>query len=271
MTPILAMILLLFLGIASGIASGLFGFGGGFLIVPALYWTTRSFGEFPEDICMKIAVSTSLMSLGINTINCVSRLHAQRKIDWPKVIRYLPPICLGAMATMITSQTLAGETIRKLFAIYLLMAIGLNMQRSTNRVKTTSSTPVSWLWIYPFGIFTGLFAALIGVSGSVITVPHFRKQGLEMQRCVPIAIALALPVAFIGTVSYLWAGWSEAAQQYLPRYALGYLYLPAVMPIVLGGNFGIQAGIFLAKQIPNNYYVACYITVLITVFIAMIV
>ncbi|MEM7588900.1 MAG: sulfite exporter TauE/SafE family protein [Myxococcota bacterium] len=262
MIPIWAMILLLFLGIASGITNGLFGFGGGFLIVPALYWIVRTLGAFPENICMKIAVGTSLMSLTINATNCVARLHAQGKIDYKRVIPYLPPISLGAMATLIASQELGGETIRKLFAAYLVVAIGLHIQKNRSEDKITDPTVPSWLQIYLFGMFTGFFASLLGVGGSVMTVPHFRKQGLEIKHCIPIAVTLALPVAVIGTTSYVWAGWGEST---------GYLYLPAVMPIILGGNFGIQIGIFLAKQIPNTYYVRCYIMLLTAVLIAMIV
>ncbi|MEM7403090.1 MAG: sulfite exporter TauE/SafE family protein [Myxococcota bacterium] len=267
MIPIWIMMPLMLVGVASGITNSLFGFGGGFVVVPAMYWTMRSLGNLPEQICMKIAVSTALMALSVNTIHCVMRLHADKKIDWTRVVDYLLPIALGAMITSFTSQKLPGEIIRKLFALYLFIAIVINIQKKSIQTSTKSS----WLWIYPFGMFVGSFASLVGVGGSVFTVSHFRRQGLQMQHCVPIAVTLVLPVSIIGTLSYIWAGWGEAAQLQLPQYSLGYLNLPAVMPIVLGGYLGIEIGIFLVRWIPERLYVQCYIALLTISFIAMII
>src|SRR5260370_27141420 len=79
-------------GVVTGILAGLFGIGGGAVIVPVLYEFFRVLGV-PEEVRMQLCIGTSLAIIVPTTVRSY-RTHRARGLVVPEVIRLwtVPPV-----------------------------------------------------------------------------------------------------------------------------------------------------------------------------------
>jgi uncharacterized membrane protein YfcA len=105
-------------GTAVGFSTGLFGVGGGFLIVPAL---TLLLG-----LDMECAVATSLLVI---TMNCGAGLVAHAgygAVEWRLGINFTAVALFGAMIALPLARRVDSSTLRRIFAV-VLAAVGVGM------------------------------------------------------------------------------------------------------------------------------------------------
>ena len=101
-------------------------------------------------------------------------------------------------------------------------------------------------------MMTGFSASILGVGGSVLTVPHFRKQGLSMSKAVPLAAMLTLPISIFGFSAYLLNSMTIHPDINL-NFHLGYIYFPAAFAILIGSYFGVPIGVKIAQVLPDRF------------------
>jgi len=108
---------LMFAGISAGILSGLFGVGGGFLIVPMLIFLTQ--------VSMAQAVATSL--LVISLISGTGFISSLANMNYSTVLLLLlgSGAAIGMLAGTVIGKKIAGATLQKLFAILMLCSAAL--------------------------------------------------------------------------------------------------------------------------------------------------
>lgn len=271
MTILMLTIAYLLIGLICGLLNALLGFGGGFTIVPTMYWALTLMTSLPSGEIVKISIATSLVIMLFNSANACIRFYKGKKLTWRLGAPYILPIAIGSLLTLFAVEHLSGDTIKYLFELYILMSIVINLRKKFLKPKLADESPstkISHIRRFLFGGFTGFSAALLGVGGSILTVPHFRKQGLTMNQAVPLATMLTIPVALFGLSAYIVAGFE--ANIALP-FAIGYLYLPAALVIIIGANVGIHFGVRLAKIIPDSWYAKGYLLVLIVFLLVMLV
>ena len=73
-------------------------------------------------------------------------------------------------------------------------------------------------------------SALFGIGGGSLTVPYLSWNSVPMRNAVAASAACSMPIALAGSLSYLYAGWNNPD---LPEWSLGFIYLPALLGIVL--------------------------------------
>ncbi len=113
----------------------------------------------------------------------------------------------------------------------------------------------------------GMIAALLGVGGSVMTVPLLRRHGYEMQECVSASNPLSLPVALCGAVTYAVIGWHSIPLSGF----VGFISLKILGLLVLTGWAGI---VFSRRAIPavsDVWYARIYVLLLCLVLLAMLI
>lgn len=262
--------LYLILGIMAGIFNSLFGFGGGLFIVPTMYWIMNVTTDLQENYIMKVAITTSLFVMIFNSINSIYRFHKKGKIDWQVGKEYILPISIGVLLTLFAAENLEGSTAKYLFAGYLAMTIALNLRKQFFQPALVPANASSKLYRYCFSIFTGFLSSLLGVGGSVMTVPHFRRQGFSMEKSIALGVMLTLPISLLGFSSYFIAGNNFYIAEPLP-YSFGFLYLPAALLLFLGGRIGVPLGIKLIAFLPDHLYAKCYIALLFLFLTLMII
>ena len=104
------MLLLTYLAVGAfaGLLAGLFGIGGGMVIVPVLVITFESL-KFAPEVLTHMAVATSLASIVFTFISSVRTNHQKGAVDWPIVKQLSMGILLGAVLGVLTADSLSGS------------------------------------------------------------------------------------------------------------------------------------------------------------------
>ncbi len=231
------------LGVAAGIISGLFGIGGGVIIVPVLAMLFTKQG-FPGELVMIMSVATSLATIIFTSSFSVLAHHRLNTIRWDRVIALGPGIIVGAATGAIVADHVSGGVLRFMFILYLLaVAIQMALQIKPN---PGMKPPAKQLDLTASAVI-GLLSSILGIGGGTLTVPYLVHFQITMRNAVATASACGLPIAVVGTIGYALLG-NDAKQ--LPDWSLGYIYLPAFLGIVLTSIFTAQMGANLAYKLP---------------------
>lgn len=257
---------LLGFGILTGITTVLFGFGGGFVTVPVLAAVLRT--TEPGD-AMHLAIATSAAVMVINA-GWASLVQARartlrRDLLWPLA----GTIALGALLGALTATLTPGPLLRWLFAGYLALTIADSLLRSGflrptdahPRALSNASTGLG-------GIGIGFIASLLGVGGSVLTVPLMRRRGHPMATAVAHANPLSLPVALAATVVYLLANPGDTAAGTL---RIGLIDAGAGLALLAGSLPTIALVRRLGARIPDRAHAIAYVGLLCAALAAVLV
>lgn len=231
------------LGAVSGIAAGLFGIGGGLIIVPVLVILFTQQG-FATELVMIMSVATSLATIIGTSIASVLAHHRLAAVIWSKVFRLAPGIVVGAALGAVVANHMPKELLRLIFIIYLLYAATtMALAHKPKPGRAAASGFVDGI----AGLITGSLSAIIGIGGGTLIVPFLVYFQMPMRNAVAVASACGLPIAISSTISYVVLGQSVIG---LPAWSLGYIYLPAFFGIVLASILTAPTGAKWANKMP---------------------
>ncbi|EIK93318.1 hypothetical protein PMM47T1_27404 [Pseudomonas sp. M47T1] len=258
----MSLLILAVLGCMTGVTTVLFGFGGGFVAVPLVYHlliASHAPGEVGYDAAMQIAVGTSTAVMVINASMATFKQHRAGRLVggfiWP-LVGY---IAVGAVGGAMLGSAMTSDAVRAGFIAYLGLTIADCMIRK-GFLRTSDASPRR-LGAAPFkGVAIGVVAALLGVGGSVMTVPLLRRSGLSMAQALALANPLSLPVALAGSLMYGAMGPLQTPG--LHSGLLGYIYLPAFVLLSIGSVIGVRVALPLAGKIPDRLHARIYIGLL---------
>lgn len=234
-----------FLGLFAGISAGLFGIGGGVVLVPFLSWLFE-LKQFPSEQIMLLAVATSLASALFTSTASVRTHFLLGNIHWNRVMQLSPGLLLGAVGGAILADYVSSFWLRRIFISYLLYT-GLAM--ALPKTATGLTPKAGTILDYPMGLLIGVLSAILGIGGGTMTVPYLSTNGLKMKNAVATSSACTLPIAVAAAASYMYLGWNQPR---LPEGSLGYVYLPAFTGIILTSLFSAQIGAKLANQLSSQ-------------------
>lgn len=264
--------LLLFFGFLAGITTVLFGFGGGFVVVPVLYsvlLAAHGTGSAVGYAAMHVAVATSTCVMIFGAGLATLRHHKAGTVPWDQVRPLLGYIAAGAIPGAAAALALSGDGVRWVFIFYL----GLTILDSIVRPGFTQETPAR---IRPWGRWMtgaagtaiGAIAAFLGVGGSVMTVPLMRRRGASMTAATAAANPLSLPTAVVGSTTYALLAWNDTP---LGAWHAGYIDLRACLVLVVGSWLGIRLTSRWIGKIPDRLHAKAYIALLCIVLLVMLV
>ncbi|NWA26003.1 sulfite exporter TauE/SafE family protein [Pseudomonas gingeri] len=263
-------VLALFGGLA-GVTTVLFGFGGGFVVVPLLYWTLSG---SPDPVisaaAMQIAVATSTCVMIVNALIATGKHrragNLRRAYIWPLA----GFIGLGSVLGAVLASGVSSGALRWAFIAYLALTIVDCLARRgfMQQGATGLAQPLKPVVTVGGGLLIGAVATFLGVGGSVMTVPLLRRSGLSMSLATAMANPLSVPVAVVGTLTYvLMAG---VRQIELGAWYAGYVDLRAFALLILGSLLGIRLATPLIGRIPDRLHARVYIVLLMCVLLAMV-
>lgn len=245
------MIWLPLLGAVTGLLAGLFGVGGGAVMVPVLTWLFYRF-NLSEQWVVHLALGTSMAAI-IPTAMASLRAHHRRKgVHWYAVRSLAPGIILGSFAaTFLASQL--SPTPLSLFFFAFMCVVAWRMARqnkpSSNDVAVSPQQerlpdlPVLSL----VGAGIGAISALAAIGGGTLTVPFLASRGIPLKRAIGSSAAVGLPIALAGTLGYLWNGFQQSD---LPAWSTGFVYWPGVLGIAVTSLLTAPLGASLAHRLP---------------------
>jgi uncharacterized protein len=212
------------LGIATGFLAGLLGIGGGMLMVPFITIILTAKG-FPGEYTVKMAVATSLATICFTSLSSVRAHHRRGAVLWPIVWLLAPGILLGSLLGAQVAVALPGKVLSILFAVFV--AFSATQMFLNRRPKPTRTLP-GRLGTFGMGGLIGLLSSLVGAGGAFISVPFMTWCNVKIHDAVGTSAALGFPIAFAGTLGYIWAG--QGLPQ-MPPGSVGYLYLPGLIVV----------------------------------------
>ena len=229
MTSLLSPVLiaeLALLGVVTGFLAGLLGIGGGMMMVPFLTILLTAKG-YPADYTVKMAVATSLATICFTSIASVRAHHRRGAVRWEIVKTLAPGLLAGSVVGAQVAVFLPGKALGVLFAIFV--AFSATQMLLDRKPKPTRTLPGP-LPMFGMGWLIGMLSALVGAGGAFVSVPFMTWCNVKIHEAVATSAALGFPLAFAGTLSYVWAG-QDLPQ--MPPGSVGYLYLPGLVIISL--------------------------------------
>lgn len=241
----MVLIIYLILGACAGVLAGLFGVGGGMIIVPVLVYSFALQGFAPEALT-HMAVGTSLATIAFTSINSV-RAHQKRgAVRWQLVRWMALGIVAGALVGALTAALLSGPVLQKIIGVFaILMAAQMIFDIRPKAAGTEPGKPT----LTVAGAVIGWASAIFGIGGGSLTVPFLVWRSVPMQQAVATSAACGMPIAVAGALSFIWTGWTASE---LPPWSLGYVYLPALVGIALTSVFFAGYGARLAHRLPQQ-------------------
>lgn len=264
----MSVIVLLGIGVVTGLTTVLFGFGGGFVTVPVIVWADASLGAAAAHV----AVATSSVVMVVNA--CVATAATDRTIL--RQLRGSAGLMLllaagGAFGT-IAAQHAPGLVTQWGFVTYLVITMvdlllrpGFFRPRTDARSRPGGNTAIPVV----LGVPIGAVAAFLGVGGSVMTVPLLRRSGRDMRTATslanPLTIAIAVPAMAIFLTGESTPGGPAAV------FLSGSVDLGAATALLAGALPVIITLRRRRPRIPDSVYSWSYLALLVLVTIAMVI
>jgi len=232
-------------GAFAGFAAGLFGVGGGLIIVPVLYFIFSAHG-YDQQHLMHMALTTSLATIVFTSISSTIAHHKKHAVLWPLVFLLSPGILIGSWFGGIFASELDNKILGIVFAIFeLLVAANLLFNKQTPQHENNINKLVATTG----GIFIGFISTIVGIGGGTMTVPFLHWFKISMRNAVATSAACGFPIALIGTLSFLY---SSQGQQISDNLSIGYLQLYALIIIASSSFIFAPAGAKVAHSISEK-------------------
>lgn len=235
MTPDLIVILLA-LGLGTGFLAGLFGIGGGIVLVPLLTFILSRRG-FPDSHVVHTAIATSMSIIFFTSIASVYAHQMKRAILWRAALLLIPGVVVGSWIGPMIAAGLPTRHLAGIFGVFVVFS-ALRMLWPGRKGGEAKRLPgVAGMATAGLGI--GTLSGLVGSGGGFITVPFLGWVGLSIHNAVATSAVMGFPIALSGTLSNIWQGWGV---QGLPPGSLGFIYLPAVVCVAAGSMLSAPLG-----------------------------
>lgn len=220
-------------GLFAGLIGGLFGIGGGIVIVPALFYAQAALGV-DEAVRTHVAVATSLSTIVATSWRSLSTHVKSGAVDLQVLRAWTPWIALGATGGALVAGAVNGEVLLAVFGVgLLLIAANMAFGRETWRLGEDLPTGAPRAGI---ASAIGALSAVMGIGGGAFGVTVMTLYGRAIHIAVATASGFGATIAVPAALVNMWTGWGAAG---LPPYSAGYVNLPGF--VVLGVLTSITA------------------------------
>jgi uncharacterized membrane protein YfcA len=234
-------------GVLAGFLSGLFGIGGGAIIVPVLYEVFRIIGV-PDDIRMQLCIGTSLAII-VPTTTRAYFAHRARGAFMPDVLRvWMVPMVAGVgIGSMLAAY--APQAVFKIVFVILAAIIAARLLLGGDKWRLGTDLP-GRAGMVAYGLGIGLAGSLMGVSGGSMSTMVLTLYGRPIHAAVGTAAGLGVPLTIAGTIGYVLAGLPY--QALTPPLSLGFVSLIGVALMAPVSSFVAIFGVKTAHALPKR-------------------
>lgn len=233
-------------GVLAGFLAGLFGIGGGAIIVPVLYEVFRVIGV-SDEVRMQLCVGTSLAIIVPTTIRSYVA-HRARGAVMPEVLRvWMVPMVVGVAV----GAGLASFAPQAVFKIaFIMLAVIISARLFGGDAWRLGDELPGRIAMIAYGLGIGLASSLMGVSGGSMSTMVLTLYGKPIHAAVGTAAGLGVPLTIAGTIGYVLAGLPH--QALTPPFSLGFVSLIGVVLMAPVSSFTAIYGVRVAHALPRR-------------------
>jgi uncharacterized membrane protein YfcA len=245
MTWLVPLVAMLGAGLFAGFAAGIFGIGGGFVVVPALFVVLPLLGGTHEAIA-HVAIGTSAATIIVTSIRSLLA-HAKRgAVEFEVLKAWAPWIILGDGVGVLLAGHVDGGVLTMIFAVgVFLMSLNFLLPKVGGKV-ISDEMPSG---IARVGIAGGLgtFSALLGIGGGTIAIMVMTLCGRSIHRAIATASGIGTLIAIPSAIGFALIGLKESG---LPWGSLGFVNVPATLAIASMSILTAPLGVAAAHSLP---------------------
>lgn len=254
---VMEILIYLAIGACAGFTAGLFGVGGGLIIVPILYWAFTQQGYNPDYI-MHMALGTSLATIIITSISSVSAHHKKGAVLWQVVKNLAPGLMLGSFLGAAIADLLPSHALQLMMGIFAIWVAYRMFAGAQVVVDASRQLPPKNMQLLAGGGI-GIASAIFGIGGGSLTVPYLNRYGVVMQKAVATSAACGLPIAIAGAIGFMVFG---AANSQPIKGAIGYVHIYAFIGISVMSFFTAKIGAKVAHRLSPMMLKRCFAALL---------
>jgi uncharacterized membrane protein YfcA len=239
--------LIIVAGIITGILAGLFGIGGGALIVPVLYEVFRVLGV-PDEVRFQLCVGTSIAI--IVPTNVLSFLtHRGKGAVMMDVVRAWALPAVAGVAVGASIAAFAPGGVLKLAFVVIASVIAGKLLFGRDSWQIADDLP-GRAGMIAYGFCIGLASSLMGISGGSVANMIMTLHGKSIHKAVATSAGLGVPITIAGTIGYVLAGLPQ--QQLLPPLSIGFVSLVGFALMAPVASFTAPYGARLAHALSKR-------------------
>jgi len=202
-------LLLVAVGALSGFLAGLFGIGGGAVLVPVFYECFRLAGV-PLEVRMPLCVGTSLAVIIPTSISAFRAQYLRGAVDMDVLKVWWLPILIGVGAGTVIARYAPQQLFKYVF-VAVAWSATLRLWFARDGWNLGTEMPKG-LVMKVYGFFVGLLSTLMGVGGGLFSNLLMTFYGRPIHQSVATSSALAVLISIPGAIGYVYAGWPVAAR-----------------------------------------------------------
>ena len=231
----------LILGAIAGIVAGMFGVGGGLLLVPILLFLFDA-QHFPAGNAMHMALGTSMATILFTSLSSACKHHQHGAVNWRVVRGITPGILLGTALGTLSAASISSRGLGIFFVLFVYFAAAQIL--FDVRPHPSRQLP-GMAGMTLTGILTGWISSLVSIGGGTVVVPFLIWCNVPLRNAIGTSAAIGFPIAVGGTLGYIATGLSLHT---LPAPNLGFVYLPAMLWVILATVFTAPLGAMAAHR-----------------------
>lgn len=241
---LLPFLALLLAGAGAGFAGGLFGIGGGFVVVPALVLILPLLGALPDQLT-HVAVGTSLATIIFTSLRSVLS-HAKRgAVDTGVLKSWAPWVVIGTVLGAWVADLVSSATLALIFGVSVL-GFAVHFLSPSMQDRQLAQTMPGGVVRAGLAGGLGLLSSLLGIGGGTITTMTMTLCGTSIHRAIGTASGMGAIIAVPASIGFVVIGMDKTG---LPWGSLGYVNLPAALAVIITSVMFAPLGVALAHRL----------------------
>jgi uncharacterized membrane protein YfcA len=244
-------ILLFGIGILAGILAGMFGVGGGIVIVPALIWVYGYTGT-GSPYTVHAAIATSLFTIIFTSISSAVKHSSHGNVVYGAALIIGITSAVSVFVFSKIAVHLPAELLKILFsAVIVIAAVKFLIEKKTEPAENPDNRAAEYNKLYALitGMLTGIIAAFTGLGGGIFAVPlmHYLLK-FDIKKAIGTSTLAVLITASAGVLGYVI---NQPGELGFPYYTLGLVDVYAALPVIAGSVPFAQAGVWINRKTRN--------------------
>ena len=231
--------------VLAGFLAGLFGIGGGAVMVPVFSEMYMLAGQ-PLEQAMMLAVGTSLAIIIPTSIKSATTHHEKKNTDTRVLGMYIWAVPIGVLAGLFFARAASGGVLTAIFGV-MAVALAIYMLAVGKSLKLADGGPKGWV-AYAGGGVIGFFSLLMGIGGGVMNNIFMMAQGTPIKKAIGTSAALGTMIAIPGAIGFVVLGFN---QPNLPYLSIGYVNLITFIIAIPVTTFLAPYGARMTHRLPE--------------------